>query len=51
MKKTVNLGDKLHLAVKIEAAKCNTTIEAYIASILWAKLGANIVSNKAAQHG
>ncbi len=39
MKKTTNMGDKLHQAVKIAAAKNGETMEVYIAKCLWAKLG------------
>ena len=39
MKRTTNLGENLHKAVKVAAAKEGITIEAYIAKVLWFQLG------------
>ena len=38
-KRTVNLPYKLHQAVKMEAVKKNTTIEALVAKTMWNALG------------
>lgn len=42
MKKTINLPERLHQAVKIESAKQNLAMEAYIAKCLWTALGSTI---------
>jgi len=46
MKKTINLPDKLHQAVKVQSAKVGMTMEAYIAKALWANLGTPIVPSQ-----
>ena len=37
--KTIHLGKKLHEALKIRAARENTTIMALVSTILWHSLG------------